>query len=116
MIVHRTSQFVLSRSKETGNEDVVDAADSWVTSLGRSPGQREGPTTDRDYRWLGEIYQEPGSRWRSRNLLRHFRSQGRRHLPHVVLLATQEKHCVGRKQRWRQVEQARDRPWPQQIG
>src|SRR6516162_6571555 len=98
--------------KEDGgkNEDVYCVAGFWATSLGIDPRRR----ADRDHRWLRETPEESGPRRVSWNLLRHLRSQGGRYLPHVVLLAPQKKHCAGRKQGWRSMEQAGDRPWSQQ--
>src|SRR6516162_5545951 len=95
---------------EARNEDTCCVADSWTTSLGINPRRRP----NRDDRWLGETPEESSPRWQSWNLLRHLRSQRGRYLPNVVLLAAQEKHCLGQEQGWRSPEQAGYRPRSEQ--
>src|SRR5262249_46624470 len=90
-----------ARSDDGGeDEGVDDVADLWAATVGVGPGRG----ADRDDRWLAETPEEPRTRRRSRNVLRHLGSQGRRCLPHVVLLATEKKHCAGRKPGWRPLE------------
>src|SRR5579864_6592313 len=96
-LTNRVQAARRSRSpRPHGGEDegVDDIAALQTFSLGVGPSWR----AVRDGRRLGKTPEEPGTWRRPRNLFRHLRSQGRRYLSHVVLLATEEKHCAGRKQ------------------
>ena len=81
-----------------------------LAPVARVPSRSSGWITDRDDRRLAQVAEEPGPRWRSRDLLRRLRPQGGRHLPHVVLLEAQEEHRPGREQGRHRLVQAGRRP------
>src|SRR5262249_41146690 len=87
-----TADFHEGRSTEPPDED-ADRPPGWTIVIGLCPGRQSGHTAHGDDCRMGQTPEEPCSGPRSGNLLRHLRSEGGRHLPPVVLVATQEKHC-----------------------